>query len=436
MTRAGSIRARDRPRGWRGRGRVRPRGRDRRSERALLQRPNRREDVLLWGATARRRSCPAAGDSDERRLRGRWGLSEPGRALERAVVIRWAQRRRQAVGRDPERREPCSRDPPGRPGERRDRPRRARGEVSPVDASPRIECYDVSNLQGTLAVPVATFADGSRSRRTTVTASVTPRRGHYACMREVLDRRLRQIETEPLPDLLMVDGGRAGRRRDGSPRGPARGRILGLGNRTTSPACKARRRTQGRTPLQARARGAIQPRRAFAACPASADPRRVTPLAIEFNAAPEPRSISSILEELPGIGPTAKSTAQGAPAASRAQCEPRGAGVGGCRGMQSRSDVFRCADGARGEPKARGARIILPLDCRRRARTALRLLWAVGEAGRARHRTIIDERGMRPAPCARGAPSRRRSPRRAGPIITEVERQLDVLEERRTGAPG
>jgi excinuclease ABC subunit C len=30
----------------------------------------------------------------------------------------------------------------------------------------------------------------------------------YACMREVLDRRLRRIEKEPLPDLLMVDGGR------------------------------------------------------------------------------------------------------------------------------------------------------------------------------------------------------------------------------------
>ncbi len=30
----------------------------------------------------------------------------------------------------------------------------------------------------------------------------------YACMREVVERRLARIETEPLPDLLMVDGGK------------------------------------------------------------------------------------------------------------------------------------------------------------------------------------------------------------------------------------
>ena len=29
----------------------------------------------------------------------------------------------------------------------------------------------------------------------------------YACMREMLDRRLKRVASEPLPDLLMVDGG-------------------------------------------------------------------------------------------------------------------------------------------------------------------------------------------------------------------------------------
>jgi excinuclease ABC subunit C len=75
----------------------------------------------------------------------------------------------------------------------------------------RIECYDVSNLAGTLAV-------GSR----VVLADGQPVKGEYrryrvreaaagddlACLREVLARRLARRESEPLPDLLMVDGGR------------------------------------------------------------------------------------------------------------------------------------------------------------------------------------------------------------------------------------
>ncbi len=75
----------------------------------------------------------------------------------------------------------------------------------------RIECYDVSNLQGTLAVGSrVVFEHGEpltqdyrRYRMREAAAG-----DDYACMREMLDRRLKRVASEPLPDLLMVDGGR------------------------------------------------------------------------------------------------------------------------------------------------------------------------------------------------------------------------------------
>jgi excinuclease ABC subunit C len=75
----------------------------------------------------------------------------------------------------------------------------------------RIECYDVSNLQGTLAVASRVSFDAGEPvkndyRRYRIRDAEAG--DDYACMREVLDRRFRRIEKEPLPDLLMVDGGR------------------------------------------------------------------------------------------------------------------------------------------------------------------------------------------------------------------------------------
>jgi len=75
----------------------------------------------------------------------------------------------------------------------------------------RIECYDVSHLQGTLAVAsrvvfedgVAVKADYRRYRIHQAKAG-----DDYDCLREVLQRRVVRTEAEPLPDLLMVDGGR------------------------------------------------------------------------------------------------------------------------------------------------------------------------------------------------------------------------------------
>ena len=75
----------------------------------------------------------------------------------------------------------------------------------------RIECYDVSNLQGTLAVASRVyFEDGEPVKKDYRRYRIREAEAgdDYGCMREVLDRRLRRVESEPLPDLLMVDGGR------------------------------------------------------------------------------------------------------------------------------------------------------------------------------------------------------------------------------------
>ncbi len=75
----------------------------------------------------------------------------------------------------------------------------------------RIECYDISNLAGTF--PVAsrvTFVDGKPE--TAGYRRYRLREEHagddFAGMREVLERRLARCASEPLPDLLVVDGGK------------------------------------------------------------------------------------------------------------------------------------------------------------------------------------------------------------------------------------
>jgi excinuclease ABC subunit C len=75
----------------------------------------------------------------------------------------------------------------------------------------RLECYDVSNLQG--ALPVASrivFEDGKPAKKDYRHYRIKEAMGgdDYACLREVIQRRLARRDAEPLPDLMMVDGGR------------------------------------------------------------------------------------------------------------------------------------------------------------------------------------------------------------------------------------
>ncbi len=77
----------------------------------------------------------------------------------------------------------------------------------------RIECFDISNLQGTDTVAsLVVFVDGkpkkSLYRKFIINSVDGP--DDFASMREVIERRYSRLvkENEPFPDLIMVDGGK------------------------------------------------------------------------------------------------------------------------------------------------------------------------------------------------------------------------------------
>jgi excinuclease ABC subunit C len=85
----------------------------------------------------------------------------------------------------------------------------------------RIECYDISNTQGTNPVgSMVVFVDGkplkSQYRKFKIRGQQTP--DDFAMMREMLSRRLSRITNQesgimekdkwPLPDLIVIDGGK------------------------------------------------------------------------------------------------------------------------------------------------------------------------------------------------------------------------------------
>ncbi len=140
----------------------------------------------------------------------------------------------------------------------------------------RIECYDVSNLQGTLAVASrVTFEDGEPVKKDYRRYRIKEAEAgdDYGCMREVLDRRLARVDTEPLPDLLMVDGGRGqvgvvmARARRCRARSRGAGHLEGARRRFAERAGEAGRRPQGRAHLPSgRSELRSCSRRAAAAC--------------------------------------------------------------------------------------------------------------------------------------------------------------------------
>jgi excinuclease ABC subunit C len=77
----------------------------------------------------------------------------------------------------------------------------------------KIECFDISNLQGTDSVAsMVVFVDGkpkkSLYRKFIIESVEGP--DDFASMREVFERRYSKLleKNEPLPDLIMVDGGK------------------------------------------------------------------------------------------------------------------------------------------------------------------------------------------------------------------------------------
>lgn len=75
----------------------------------------------------------------------------------------------------------------------------------------RIECYDISNTQGTNATgSMVVFVNGEKEsgqyRRFKIKKDGTP--NDFAMMQEVLSRRIGHFEDWGIPDLIIVDGGK------------------------------------------------------------------------------------------------------------------------------------------------------------------------------------------------------------------------------------
>jgi excinuclease ABC subunit C len=189
-----------------------------------------------------------------------------------------------------------------------------RGELRLPDLPRRIECYDVSTLGGTLTVASrVTFEEGQPNkqayRRYRIRAAAPD--DDYACLREVIDRRLRRVAKEPLPDLLMVDGGKG-------QLGVVTAALLDHGLQVASVGI-AKERDEESSSLRVRRSGGLKAERLF--LPNVKDPVRLAAsskgllllqrvrdeshrFAIEFQRLLRSKlHTTSILEELPGIGP-------------------------------------------------------------------------------------------------------------------------------------
>ncbi len=85
-------------------------------------------------------------------------------------------------------------------------------EVLGLPALPRrIEAYDISNISGTLAVgSQVVWEDGKARKSAYKRYKIKTVEGpdDFAMMAEVLRRRLQKVQEMPLPDLILLDGGR------------------------------------------------------------------------------------------------------------------------------------------------------------------------------------------------------------------------------------
>jgi excinuclease ABC subunit C len=178
----------------------------------------------------------------------------------------------------------------------------------------RIECYDVSNLGGTLAVGSrVVFEDGQACRADYRRYRIREAAAgdDLACMREVMRRRLAHIEREPLPDLILVDGGRG--------QLGVVSALLRDAGLAADHAGLAKERDPASERPRVRRSGGLKAEKIFV--PGRKDPVLLPPssrgllllqrvrdeahrFAIEFQRALRRKvGMTSILEELPGVGP-------------------------------------------------------------------------------------------------------------------------------------
>jgi excinuclease ABC subunit C len=178
----------------------------------------------------------------------------------------------------------------------------------------RIEGYDISTLHGTLTVGSrVVFWDGvplkGEYRRYRIREA--PPDDDYACLREVIARRLARVDREPLPDLLLIDGGRG--------QLAVVGAALADAGLSAAAASLAKERDEDSPSPRVKRSGGLKAERVF--LPNRKEPIVLAPssrallllqrvrdeshrFAIEFQRKLRSRqNFASILEELPGIGP-------------------------------------------------------------------------------------------------------------------------------------
>ncbi len=183
----------------------------------------------------------------------------------------------------------------------------------------RIECYDVSNLQG--ALPVASrvvFEDGRPCKKDYRRYRIKQAAGgdDYDCLREVMRRRLARVASEPLPDLLMVDGGRG-------QLGVVLAALSDAGLEVSTLGL-SKERDEESPSLRVKRGGGLKAERVF--LPGRTNPVMMHPgskgllllqrvrdeshrFAIEFQRELRLKTgLTSILQELPGIGPVKRRT--------------------------------------------------------------------------------------------------------------------------------
>jgi excinuclease ABC subunit C len=179
----------------------------------------------------------------------------------------------------------------------------------------RIECYDVSTFRDSIAVASGVvFQDGAPCkadyRRYRIRDAAPD--DDLACLREVFQRRFARADSEPLPDLLMVDGGRG-------QLAVLLAALSDAGLQRDAIALSKERDLESASP-RVRRSGGLKSERVFT--PSRANPVMLAPnsrgllllqhvrdeshrFAIEFQRKLRAKAgMTSILEELPGIGPT------------------------------------------------------------------------------------------------------------------------------------